>query len=82
MDLDTEDLRSGVIFVYYILLARHINRDGLQDDDALLLYYVSGLAVRETAEGYFSRLGYFRWDVCEPADTEYYFGSRKVIRLV
>ncbi|KAK3984338.1 heterokaryon incompatibility protein-domain-containing protein [Cladorrhinum sp. PSN332] len=85
LDLDHDELNIEDEFVYYLLLARYISDDGVRTDDALQLYYVSGIVVHQDVEAgldVFRRLGYFKWHVCRPASQEYTFGSRRTVRLV
>ncbi|KAJ3466574.1 hypothetical protein MRS44_004138 [Fusarium solani] len=82
LDLDIDEFPTTATCVYYILLDKTIDITGRKKSDPLRLYYVEGIATYENEQGAFQRLGFFRWNVNQPAEDEYTFGQRRRVKLV
>ncbi|KAI5467244.1 heterokaryon incompatibility protein-domain-containing protein [Mariannaea sp. PMI_226] len=82
MDLDVEELPPNVACVYYMMLAQNVKSDQSRVDSLKFLFYVSGIVTYETPEGYFRRLGHFKWNVSKPASEEFAFGQKRSAKLV
>lgn len=83
-DLDVDELDPSSSWVYYLLFVRYICPEGTAEsptEGPLQLFYISGIVSQQMAGGVFKRLGYFRWDVCRPADEKYLFGPRETVKL-
>ncbi|KAK4185610.1 hypothetical protein QBC35DRAFT_556025, partial [Podospora australis] len=85
LDLDSDEVGPDAECVYYLLLAKYISPNGVEQEDPMQLFYVSGIVVQRVKQGttdVFERLGFFKWDIGRPASQGYQFGNRRTVRLI